>query len=95
MHDSEIHTEGSVSTIAGNSTVYLDGPVSIAKFEGITGKEVDKNKYIIVVDNDTRIRIVSATSFVATFVHRGSAGLLSITVLPIFWALRIMLITQW
>jgi hypothetical protein len=64
----KIHTEGSVS---GKSTGYLDGPVSIAKFGDITGIEVDKNKNIIVVDNYTRIRIVSATGFVATLVHRG------------------------
>jgi len=66
---------GVVTTVAGSTAGYQDGPASLAKFNNPTSVAVLQSGAIVVTDQgNLRVRLVAPTGNVSTIAGNGSAG---------------------
>jgi DNA-binding beta-propeller fold protein YncE len=70
----EIALDGTVTTLAGSSAGFADGPVASAKFNRPQGVRVDSAGNIYVADTfNARVRMISG-GMVTTIIGTGEAG---------------------
>ncbi|HIC89749.1 MAG TPA: hypothetical protein EYP04_10170 [Anaerolineae bacterium] len=75
LHIRKVTPDGEVTTIAGTSSGYVDGPVDQAQFRSPADVTVDEAGNLYVADtNNHRIRRISAEGQVTTFAGKPGSG---------------------